>query len=446
MNQFLNVVKKKPNKYPNAVKKRLTSLIMKMSALPSLFVRNPEKDFTRERKLPFGTMLRLLLYMGGNSICKELLEEHDYDIDTPTTSAFVQQRDKILPEALEFLFHEFTCSFPDTKTYRGYRLLAIDGSDLHIATDPSDSDTYYQNREGVKGYNLLHLNAMYYLYSRLYVDAIVQPSKLQNERKALTDIVDRSHIDKAIIIGDRNYEGYNVFAHIQQKGWNYVIRVKDLDSNGILSGLHLPATDEFDVHIQRILTRKQTKEVKAHPEIYRFIPKNSTFDLLDDTNQFYTMSFRVVRFKVDDDSYQTIISNLPESAFPPAELKELYRRRWGIESSFRELKYSIGLVNFHSKKTECIIQEIFARMTMYNFSEMIVSHVVIHLNDAKYEYQVNFTVAIHICRRFLRLRNNAHPPDVEALIKQNILPIRPDRKYKRNIRSRSSVSFTYRVA
>ena len=288
MNQFLNVEKKKPNKYPNAVKKKLTSLIKKMSALPSLFVRNPEKDFTRERKLPFATMIRLLLYMGGNSIYKELLEDHDYDVNTATTSAFVQQRDKILPEALEFLFHEFTCSFTDTKTYRGYRLLAVDGSDLHIATDPSDSDTYYQNREGVKGYNLLHLNAMYDLRSRLYVDAIVQPSRLQDERKALTDMVNRSHIDKAIIIGDRNYEGYNVFAHIERKGWNYVIRVKDLNSSGILSGFNLPTTDEFDISIQRILTRKQIKEVKAHPEIYKFLASSSTFDFLDkNTNQFY---------------------------------------------------------------------------------------------------------------------------------------------------------------
>ena len=61
------------NKYPNAVKKKLMSLVREMSALPSLFIKNPEKDFTRERKLPFETMLRVLLSMGGNSICKELM-------------------------------------------------------------------------------------------------------------------------------------------------------------------------------------------------------------------------------------------------------------------------------------------------------------------------------------------------------------------------------------
>ena len=128
------------------------------------------------------------------------------------------------------------------------------------------------------------------------------------------------------------------------------------------------------------------------------------------------------------------------------ELKALYHIRWGIETSFRELKYAVGLANLHSKKVEYIVQEIFARVIMYNFSEMITFHVVISRLNTKHLYQVNFTVAIHICRHFLRLLNNVHPPDVEALIQKNILPVRPGRQDKRNIRAQSAVSFLYRVA
>ena len=120
--------------------------------------------------------------------------------------------------------------------------------------------------------------------------------------------------------------------------------------------------------------------------------------------------------------------------------------RWGIETSFRELKYAVGLTNFHSKKQEYIIQEIFARMIMHNFAEMITSHVIISQTDTRYAYQVNFTVAIHICRYFLRVENNVPPPNVEALIHKNILPVRPGRKDKRKIRSKTAVCFVYRVA
>ena len=64
------------------------------------------------------------------------------------------------------------------------------------------------------------------------------------------------------IIADRGYESYNVFAHIQEKGWKFLIRVKDRSSNGIANGLELPAHDEFDVPIRLALSRKQTNKSK----------------------------------------------------------------------------------------------------------------------------------------------------------------------------------------
>ena len=438
------------NNYSSVVMGGLRSLISEMAENPMLYVKNPGKDFTRDRKLPFETVVNLLISMGGNSLYKELLDSLGYDVDTATSSAFIQQRSKILPCALAFLLYEFTGSYTEHKRYRGYRLLANDGSALHIATNPKDTDTYFQNKPGEKGFNLLHLNAMYDLCSRVYVDLLIQSGRQQNEHKALADMVGRSHVEEpVIIIGDRLYESYNNFAHIEKKGWKYLIRVKDLGSNGILSGLKLPSGGDFDVTVHTILTRKQTNEIKARPDVYKFVPKNSTFDFLDlHTNKFYPMTFRVVRFKITDDSYETLITNLEQSDFPPVELKKLYHLRWGIETSFRELKYAVGLLNFHSKKREHIEQEVFARIIMYNFAEMITSHVVISQADTKYIYQVNFTIAIHVCRQFLRacFWNNAPPLDVEALIRMNILPIRPGRTDIRKIRFKTAVSFLYRVA
>jgi hypothetical protein len=439
------------NAYASSLKQKLTSLIREMSAAPAPYVKNPEKDFTRKKKLPFETVMQLLISMGGNSLYKELLESQGYNTNTATTSAFVQQRNKILPSAVEFLFQKFTQSHTDLKRYRGYRLLAIDGSDLHFATDPTDTDTYFQSQPGARGYNLLHLNAAYDLCNRLYVDAILQPRRLNNERKALAAIVDRSCIKgKTIVIADRGYESYNNFAHIERKGWNYVIRVKDLASSGILSGLRLPSGGEFDRDIHLTLTKKQTTEVKMHPEIYKFIPSTSTFDFLDlQERLFYPMSFRVVRFVLPNGTYETVITNLSDADFPPDELRSMYNMRWGIETSFRALKYTVGLTNFHAKRRESVIQEIFARMIMYNFAEMMTSHVVISQKGKQHHYQVNFTVAVHVCRHFLRSRDDEPPPDVEALIRKNVLPIRPIRPGQQNtrkIRYKSSVSFVYRVA
>ena len=130
--------------------------------------------------------------------------------------------------------------------------------------------------------------------------------------------------------------------------------------------------------------------------------------------------------------------------FPPAELKKLYSRRWGIETSFRKLKYTIGLLHFHAKKVEYIYQEIFARMIMYNFTEMIISHVILENKSRKYAYQANFSTATHICRQYFR--GNMSPPTVETLIARLILPIRPGRSVPRNLSPRKTTSFYYRVA
>lgn len=436
------------NEYVDLIKEKLDTVLAEIHEYSWLFVKNPEKDFTRKRKLDFKDMINILLSMGGNSLKLELMKYFSYDVETATCSAFVQQREKILPEALETLFHKFTSSATNPNHYDGYRMLAVDGSDLCIAHNPNDTENYFVTSENAKGYNLLHLNAMYDLCSRVYVDSIVQPGRKENEFQALTDMVDRSDIEeKTIVIADRGFESYNVFEHIAKKGWNYVIRVKDICSNGIASGLHLPNQETFDVEYSTLLTRRQTNEIKAHPEKYKFMPAVQKFDYLpvgDKGN--YLINFRIVRFAISENSYEVIITNLPEKEFPVEKIKEIYQMRWGIETSFRELKYAIGLTNFHSKKAAYILQEIFARLTMYNFCEIITTHVVIQQKDRKYSYQVNFTMAISICMHYFKCRGAIPPPNVEALIQKNILPVRNGRKDPRKVRTKSSVSFIYRVA
>lgn len=431
------------------LKEKLLRLIAKKAEEANQHVVNPAKDFTRKRKLPFHEVVRILLSIGGNSLGAELLEYFEYRADSATSSAFVQQRGKMKSSALESLFHEFTGSLRMHKTFDGYRLLAFDGTDLNIAHNPEDTETYFQSTPDSKGFNQFHLNALYDLRSKLYEDVLIQHGREENEYRALTDLVDRSAtLEDTIILADRGLESYNVFAHIEQKGWNYVIRVKDVHSNGILSGLTLPLSEEFDVDIHRILTRKQTNDVKAQPTTYKFIPSITTFDYLDlKKNLFYPMSFRVVRIKLSDTVYETLITNLSRDDFGVKKLKSLYHLRWGIETSFRELKYAMGLSNFHSKKRDSIRQEVFAKLIMYNFCEQITMHVVImQKKPTKHFYQVNFTIAMHICVRFFRGSPKLSPLDLDALIRRFILPVRDGRADPRKIRPKTAVSFLYRVA
>lgn len=429
------------------VKKVLLEKIQTMASCPEPFVRNPGSDFTRKRKLDFETTIRCLIAMESGSLKKELLELFHYNPDTATASAFNQQREKILPKALEFLFQEFNKAFPEYQTYRGYRLLACDGSDLNIARNPSDQENYFQSNPGEKGFNQLHLNALYDLCNRRYTDAVIQPGRKSNECRALADMIDRCDAGhKTIFIADRGYESYNIFAHAEQRDMYYLVRVKDIGSRtSMTASFPLPQTEEFDTDVHLTLTRKQSKQARACYGIYKFLPSNCTFDYLKQ-NDFFPISLRIVRFPITADTYECVITNLPRDTFSPNELKTLYAMRWGIETSFRELKYAIGLSCFHAKKVEYIHQEIFARLILYNFCEIITMHVVIQQKDTKHAYQVNYTLAIHICRHFLRFHTDISPPDVEMLIQKNLLPVRPGRSNPCKVRPKSNVSFLYRVA
>ena len=93
-------------------------------------------------------------------------------------------------------------------------------------------------------------------------------------------------------------------------------------------------------------------------------------------------------------------------------------------------------IRFIAKKVEYILQEIFARLTIYNFCERIITTIAIQQKNRKYTYQTNFTVAVFICREYFRDR--IHPSDLVALIRKNILPIREGRKAPRKVRPNSS--------
>jgi len=434
------------------VKKALYDTIQTISNYKWLFSVRPGKDNTRNRKFPFQKVLSAILAFRGGTLNREIMDFFGLDSSIGTSSAFIQRRAKILPEAFEFLFRYFTNKTDENKLYHGLRLLAIDGSDLQIAANPNDPDSFYPGKDGHKSYNLLHINAMYDLLEHIYVDAILQKSRCTDESGALTQMVDRSNFDNALLIAGRGYESYNNMAHIQEKGWSFLIRIKD-GIGGIASGLRLPALNEYDMQFHLKLTRKQTKAVKLllkDKNHYKFLSSDIRFDYLPqrsrkhDSTVFYHLHFRIVHFPISDTQCETIITNLDAEAFPLPQIKRLYALRWGIETSFRDLKHTLGLLHLHAKKVEFVHQEIFAKLTMYNFCELITQSVVIQQGQRKHTYKVDFSDAVHICFQFF-LRN-VPPPDVEALLMKYISPIRPGRKETRKQTQKAAFSFTYRVA
>ena len=227
-------------------------------------------------------------------------------------------------------------------------------------------------------------------------------------------------------MADRGYESFNIFAHLILKGMYFVIRMKKINSNGILSAYDLPDS-EFDTHIRTTLTRRHTKETLGNPNTYTILQPSTDFDFLDENCMYYDIEFRIVRVRLDNETYICIATNLSEE-FPLEEINKLYLMRWSEETSFRELKYTIGLINWHSSKYDGILQEINAHMILYNFCELVTSHAKVKKSkNTKHVYKINFAIAVNIYRAYLK--HDGNETETMLLIQKYLTPVRYNRKY-----------------
>lgn len=437
------------SKFPAIVKSALQSVITNLLKFPKEFARNPSTDFTRNNGLlPVNKLIHIILGMRKDTIATEL-REHFGAVPSaiPTPSAFVQQRRKLLPKAFESIFHSFNEKFSPHRPINGYNLVAADGSDASFYGMPDETEYICHPGGGERDCHAIHLNALLNIGSNRYIDADMQPIHEKNEYQSLCSMVDRYPAEKAdstIFIADRGFASLNVFTHIIKKGSYFLVRGKDITGKSFASKLSIPRDGEFDVVIPVTVIRRSTKKLRGLPNSV-YLDAKATFDYIEyGSDNTFTLNLRIVRFLLPSGEYELLITNLPPEKFDTEKIKELYFLRWGIETSFRGLKHNIGLNYFHGKKSQFIMQEIWASLIMFNFCEVIASHIKLTDCGRKHSYQLNRAELAKICLYLFRLPPGSSLPDIEALALQHQLPVRPGRKFPRNKRPRRPASFAYR--
>lgn len=125
------------------------------------FSNRPKKDFSRNRKQSFEAVIRSILSLNGGTLTNELLRINHFSADSPSASAFVQQRAKISERAFPHLFQTLNHTFDRDCRYEGYRLIAVDGSHIHVPNNHEDKDSFVQARADEHFHNEFHLNAIF---------------------------------------------------------------------------------------------------------------------------------------------------------------------------------------------------------------------------------------------------------------------------------------------
>lgn len=421
-------------------KRCVEKLISDLDENKRLYLNNPKSDFSRNRKLDFKTMIRFFLTMGGDAIQSELRSYVGGHIFPASDSAFCQQRAKIKYQAFEALFHSFNSTIKSVNTYKGYRLIACDGSALWtpIQSDDEIYDCQSGSKANVGGH--LHLTAFYDLLNNFYTAVDIEPERKHNEKRALVEMAYHDNSDvNTIYIADRGFESYNVMAHIDFLNRFYLIRIKDGHPGGFAHFFERPDTETYDVSYTRLFTRQKAKHMLKKNDDYVCIRHNYSLDFFTPEHDMYKMTFRILRIRISEDNYECIVTNLPKDRFDMDTIKELYGLRWGIESSFRHLKYTMKLNNFHGRREEFVKQEIYARIIMFNICQSIISQIALSSCKRKYDYKINFRQSSLILKEYFK-KSTSPPEKISDQLSKHLTPIRDNRVFPRH-RTRMSLIF-----
>lgn len=453
------------NDFPTNVKEKLNSIISDMAEHHWLFSNNPGHDFMRQDlgKLSFYDTMRMIIGMGKGCTNDEIMDYFDLDPDCiPSQSAFCQRRSQISLSAFEYLFSEFSSSFPrTTNKFKDHCILACDGCHVVYTTNSEIIEDYNIPRLiDYKGYNHMHLNGFVDVISKAFLDIVIQPGQHPDEREAFHTMLDHFQPDdpeKYIITADRGYESYDLLFHCELKHLNYVFRMKAPSSSKSLLSSYISELpddqEEFDVTIKRFFTDKYTSIMKDQSDVYHYMNpyKNIPhFQQLLNDKHLYFMQFRVVKIKVAENTYEYMITNLPHT-FVLEDIKACYHWRWGIEISFRYLKHANGLLYFHSKKPEFLKQEIYANLILYNFGIFLANEAAEEnlkkkrKKGNKYNYEIDFSSALKTARKFFVRRDSHKHVDIIKLMMKYVHAVKIEfRQFDRPLRGIGAIHFGYR--
>ncbi len=407
----------------------LKAIVKEMEGNKDRYVAEPQKDFSRNRKVTFYDMMWFLLFIGANSMSEEISRAfNNKNFSYISETAILKSRSKIKVSAFEQLLRKFNDTLEKPKEYRGYRVLALDGSDFSSLYSADSKYATISNQYG--GANRMHINFAYDILNKNFLDCVIEAKNKADERKgAIKMLSSLAASEKILAIMDRGYDGLKVFEHCNRiENLSYLIRIR----SGMTKEIKALPDKELDLDLKF--------EVSTLSKRLPYRMKIQAWDM----ELPCSVSFRLVKVRLKD-KWLVMATNLPRKDFSARTLKSLYEKRWKIELAFRDIKHALGALHFHSKKDLFNLQEFFAHLIRYNLTSRIICQIRLPKpKNLKYRYEVNFKNAAQIIQEYCR-----HALDYGKVLEQIIHyvhPLRGNRLFQRNCRYIYPVSFNYRVA
>jgi hypothetical protein len=323
-----------------------------------------EKDFIRDRKVGFVPLIHRLLGMIRKSTQLELdsfSEQFPSESGKEkgyTSQSFSEARQKLLPEAFVLLNEELIQGFyedNDFKTYKGFRLLAGDGSVMEIPNTKENRETYGYISNQQEGFQVARSLTchLFDVENKLTISACASRYD-DNERNLLKQNIEylenlgQSHIQDLLLL-DRGYPSADLMLFLEERGIKYLMRC----SNSFYKEIKETTSPDEIVSIQ--ITSKRANDLKRQGTP---IPKGTV------------LKTRVIKVELSTGEIETLITSTTSEEVSYEESKELYAKRWGVETHFNELKHKFEIENFSAEKPMLIEQDFHATIVLGNIASL----------------------------------------------------------------------------
>lgn len=327
-----------------------------------------ESAFSRNRKLSFCDIITFMITTSKKCLQTELnIFCKKTGRGNVTRQAFSKARENIKPEAIKELNENISKQIERDarlKTYRGYRLISVDGSVLdlpsneklkeHFGYSTNGTDVSHTAAMAMIAYDVLNNIA---LWGELY-------SYYDSEKKRIYDVIDeiknRETTENPLFLLDRGYPSFELIYRLSENKQNYLIRV---------SSNSLKEINEATQEDQTISITRNDKQI----------------------------SLRVVNIKLSNNVTEKLLTNLDET-FTTEDFKALYAKRWRIETSYHYIKNSQLLECFTGESITAIYQDFYISLVVMNIAATMymeqIREIEKHVDYRQLRYNPSFSALI----------------------------------------------------
>ena len=167
---------------------------------------------------------------------------------------------------------------------------------------------------------------------------------------------------------------------------------------------------------------------------------------------YYEFSFRLVRLRISDGCYEVLATNLPAEEFSADDLMDVYQLRWGVETSYRFLKYCDHVSFSNTRKKSAAMGEIVLAMIFHNICVSVMIDASRRMRRIKRRekaklFKVSYSDLSKTVRLFLAGRDpTITPRKIVKELDRTLQAVRNGRVFSRILNHHSFLPFVYRAA